>query len=156
MDNQIEHVEDVKISRLSVEQVKGVMGSIQNLWNEVDQRNLIMDLDPDYEFYQELQDVDIWFCIAAEYKGFTSLFSFIVQDSMHTKGQKQVLSDFIYTVPEHRGTGVADVLIQTAEDIGREKGATMMSVTLKEFDKHDSLIKRLGYTHFENNFQKAI
>lgn len=152
MDNKIEHV----ARRLTVEEVKGYIDTVQKCWNEVDQRNLIMDLNPDYEFYQFLYEQDKWFLYAVETPEAVSMYSFLVQDALHTLGQKQVLSDFIYVDPKHRGTVVTDLLIKTAEEVGREKGATMMSLTLKEFDKHDSLVERLGFTHFENNFQKAI
>ena len=151
-----ELIKDVRLERLTVEQVKPIMSHIQNLWDEVDQRNKAMKLDPDYSLYEQLEASDQWFFYTATYKGKMSLYSFFIQPSLHVKGTKQLISDFIYVDPEHRGTGIADILILASEDQAEQQGATLLVVTLKDFDRHDSLVERRGYTLFENSFQKVI
>lgn len=115
-----------------------------------------MDLDPDYELYKTLEDSNMWFMYAVEYEGKYSVYSFMIQPSLHVKGKKQLVSDFIYVDPSHRGTGIADILILASEDAGRREGADISLVTLKSFDRHDSLVGRLGYDLYENSFQKVI
>ncbi len=149
-------IEDVVLKRLHVEEVKGIMSHIQALWDEVDQRNTKMTLDPDYALYELLEAQGNWFFYTAEYEGKTSLFSFLIQPSLHVKGTKQLLSDFIYVDPEHRGTGIADILLLAAEDQAKKQGVRIISIVLKDFQKHNKLVERLGYTLYENNFQKVI
>ena len=149
-------VSEVELKRLRVEDVKKIMPTIQNLWDEVDQRNNAMKLDPDYDMYKQLEDIDMWFFYTATYEGKTSLFSFIIQPSLHVKGTKQMASDFIYVDPDHRGTGIADMLLLAAEDQAKKEGVRIISIVLKDFQKHNKLVERLGYTLYENNFQKVI
>jgi len=149
-------VGDVKLSRLRVEEVKELMQTVQKLWDEVDQRNPLMDLDPDYDLYKILENDNRWYFYAAEYKGLTSFYSFFIQPSLHVKGTKMLTPDFIYVQPEHRGQGVSDILILAAENTGKKEGANWASVTLKDFDKHNGLMERLGYALYENTFQKVI
>ena len=149
-------LEDVKLSRLSVEQVKQMMDVVQNLWDEVDQRNELMDLDPDYDLYRLLEKENTWYFMLAEYKESKSFYSFFVQPSLHNKGHKQLVPDFIYVDPAHRGLGVADILLLTAEHIAKREGANWASITLKSFQKHDDLVDRLGYELYEQTFQKVI
>ena len=151
-----ELIKDVKLERLTVEQVKPIMSYIQNLWDEVDQRNPTMSLDPDYDIYKTLEDLNHWFFYQVSYKGKKSFYSFLIQPSLHVKGTKQLLADFIYVDPEHRGTGIADILILASEDQAKQEGVRILSISLKDFDRHDSLVKRRGYTLFENSFQKVI
>ena len=151
-----ELIKDVRLERLTVEQVKPIMSNIQNLWDEVDQRNKAMKLDPDYSLYEQLEALDQWFFYTATYKGITSLYSFFIQPSLHVKGTKQLISDFIYVDPKHRGTGIADILILAAEDKARQEGVKLFVINLKDFDKHDKLVERFGYTLYENSFQKVV
>jgi len=149
-------VEDVDLKRLHVEEVKVIMSHIQRLWDEVDQRDSTMTLDPDYALYEQLESLNQWFFYTAEYKGKLSLYSFIIQPSLHVKGTKALSADFIYVDPEHRGKGIAEILLSASEDIARKEGVKIMSLTLKEFDKHDGLVERMGYTHYENVYQRII
>ena len=151
-----ELAKEVNLSRVTVEQIKPMMEYVQNLWDEVDQRNTTMKLDPDYKIYQELENRDMLFIYTAEYKGKISFYSFFIQPSFHVKGTKQLASDFIYVDPSHRGTGVADILLLASEDQAKKEGVRIISINLKEFDKHDSLIERLGYIHFENTYQRIL
>ena len=147
---------DYKLSRLHVHEVKALLGSVRALWDEVDQRNTLLSLDPDYALYEQLEALNSWFFYLVEYKGKHSFYSFFISPSLHVKGTKQLSSDFIYVDPEHRGQGIADILIQASEDQAKQEGVRIMSLNLKEFDKHDSLVDRLGYTHYENTYQRII
>lgn len=149
-------IAETKLTRLTLEQVRGLMPNIQNLWDEVDQRNKSMVLDPDFAIYEELEAMNRWFFYLAEYKGSNSFYSFFVQPSLHVRGTKQLVPDFIYVDPKHRGTGVADILLLCAEHIATEEGATHFSATMKSFQKHDGLMDRIGYTLYEQTFQKVI
>ena len=132
------------------------MAHVQALWDEVDQRDSMMSLDPDYALYELLEAQNHWFFYTAELEGKLSLYSFLIQPSLHVKGTKQLTSDFIYVDPEHRGKGVAEVLLMASEDIAKKEGVKVMSLTLKEFDKHDKLVDKMGYTHYENIYQRII
>ena len=132
------------------------MSHVQALWDEVDQRGSKMSLDPDYALYEQLEALNQWFFYTAEYKGSLSLYSFLVQPSLHVKGTKQLVSDFIYVDPKHRGKGIAEMLLGASEDTAKNEGVRIMSLNLKEFDKHDKLVERMGYTHYENTYQRII
>ncbi len=147
---------DCKLARLRVEEVQELMASIQALWDEVDQRNELMQLDPDYDLYKLLEIEDRWFFYTAEFEGKTSFYSFFIQPSLHVKGTQQLVPDFIYVVPEHRGTGVAETLLLAAEAKAKEAGVNWVSITFKDFNKHDKLAEKLGYKLYENTFQKVI
>jgi len=150
------NVNDVVLKRLHVGEVKGIMSHIQALWDEVDQRNTTMTLDPDYALYELLEAQNGWFFYTAEYEGKLSLYSFLIQPSLHVKGTKQLSSDFIYVDPAHRGKGIADILLAASEDRAKQEGVKIMSINLKEFDKHDKLVGKMGYTHYENTYQRII
>ena len=149
-------IAETQLTRLTLEQVKGLMPSIQSLWDEVDQRNKSMRLDPDFDIYAELEDLNRWFFYLARYEDSNSFYSFFVQPSLHVKGTKQLVPDFIYVDPSHRGKGIADILLLSAEHIAKEEGATHFSATMKSFQKHDELMDRIGYTLYEQTFQKVI
>jgi GNAT superfamily N-acetyltransferase len=149
-------ISETKLKRLTVDEVEQMITVVQATWDEVDQRNELMQLDPDYEIYKRAQEEDVWFFYTATYKGTTSFYSFFIQPSLHVKGTKQLIPDVIYVDPKHRGEGVADILLLAAENKAKEEGVKMISMTLKEFDKHNSLVERLGYTLYENTFQKVI
>ena len=149
-------VKEIVLKRLHVEEVKGIMSHVQALWDEVDQRDSTMTLDPDYAIYEELEALNQWFFYTAEYEGKMSLYSFLIQPSLHVKGTKCLAADFIYVDPEHRGKGIADILLSASEDQAKKEGVRIMSLNLKEFDKHDELVERMGYTHYENTFQRII
>lgn len=149
-------VEETQLKRLTVEEVEQMISIVQATWDEVDQRNEIMKLDPDYELYKQAEIADSWFFYTATYKGTTSFYSFFIQPSLHVKGSKQLIPDVIYVDPKHRGKGIADILLLAAEGKAKEAGVTMISITLKDFDKHNNLVERLGYKLYENSFQKVI
>lgn len=160
MVNKSKHVNEllleVELKRLTVEEVKTLMVTLQSLWDEVDQRNVLMDLSPDYDLYKNLEDKDVWFFYTATYEGSTSFYSFFIQPSLHVRGTKQLVSDFIYVVPDHRGTGIADILLSASEDKAKQEGVNTIVVNLKDFQKHENLVSRMGYKLYENSFQKVI
>jgi len=147
---------DIVLARLHTEEVMKLMDTVGDLWDEVDQRQGTMKLDPDWDIYRQLELEDKWFFYTATKDGHTSFYSFFIQPSIHVKGTLHMFSDCIYVAPEHRGAGVADTLIQASEAKGREVGVNMMTITLKDFDRHDSLVERLGYTKYENTFQRIL
>ena len=149
-------VKDVVLKRLHVQEVKGIMRHVQALWDEVDQRGSMMTLDPDYALYEQLEALDRWFFYSLEYKGKLSFYSFFIQPSFHVKGTKQLSADFIYVDPKHRGQGIAEILLMASEDTAKKEGVNLLSIGLKDFDKHDKLVEKMGYTHYENTYQRII
>lgn len=157
-------LEEVKLTRLTVDAFKDLLVPLKKMWSSVKQLNSTMELDPDFESYRALQESNVWFLFSAEYKDTISLFSFFIQPSLHIKSTKYLTSDFIYVDPKHRGKGVADILLLAAEDQAKKEGVHIMSIVLKNIERHDtlnierhdSLTNRLGYSMYENNFQKVI
>ena len=149
-------IEETKLKRLTTEEVEQMITVVQATWDEVDQRNELMQLDPDYALYKQAELTDVWFFYTATYKNTVSFYSFFIQPNLHVKGTKQLVPDVIYVDPKHRGKGIADILLLAAEAKGKEEGVNMISITLKDFDKHNTLVERLGYKLYENTFQKVI
>ena len=105
-------IAETQLTRLTLEQVKGLMPNIQSLWDEVDQRNKSMRLDPDFDIYEELEDLNRWFFYLARYEDSNSFYSFFVSliSGMNLNKNVKLVEEMLYLIWQLGGKCIQTVL----------------------------------------------
>jgi len=141
----------------SVDQVKDdIWPLLQACWEEVDQLAEHMELDPDWEKFQQLQDMGMLRTYTSrnnegEMVGFICV---IIQSLLHSKGNYHAMTDVAYVKPEYRGKFTT--LLSLVEEDLKEEGVGWFSFVLKSWDKRGKFLEDMGFTLFENTYQKKV
>ena len=125
-------------------------------WDEVDQSNKVLDFDPDWASYAQLNKqgmIRYYGAYGDDHKqeGFAI---FLISPSLHCKGKFMATSDSVYLTKGYRahGTEFINLII---EDL-RSEGVHWFSLHLKAWLDSGKLAKQIGCTHYENVLQRSL
>lgn len=130
---------------------------LQKHWEELANHKDIRPLDPDYQMYLAMNDMQIIrvFTVRSDEK-LIGYSIWIVHNNLHYKTWIYAVSDIYWLEPEHRKTGVSFDFFFKTEDWLKTLGVKSITVQDKLTHKHNSFFNRLGYTAIEQNYEKVI
>lgn len=146
------------ITRLTVQELKTeVYPTLKQHWDEVDQRNKLYCFDPDWDLYQQLEDINRHFAICARDEGrVVGYVSSLVQPMLHCKGHLQIISEAFFVLPEYRSKGVGRAILEACKKVGQEVGANYWHLNIKANIKDKSLMEYLGLELQELSYGGSI
>ena len=128
----------------------------QAAWGEVDQLADHMELDPDWDKAKQMEDMGMWrtYTSRNEEGEMVGFICVIIQSLLHSKGNYHAMTDVAYVKPEYRGK--FKTLLTLVEEDLKEEGVKWFSFVLKSWDKRGKFLEDMGFTLFENTYQKKV
>jgi GNAT superfamily N-acetyltransferase len=103
-------------------------------------------LDPDYETYLRLEELDILHIYTVrDGETLVGYLVLIVHEMLHHKGIKYALSDIIYVAPEYRNSRIAAELITMAKYDLQDMGVKRFIMAMKVRQEFRRLLSKLGF-----------
>jgi len=145
---------DVKMATFFEEE----KGLLEKHWRAISNSPDKIILKPDISKYQILQDGKLLRNIIAydgeKMVGYVIIF---LAPHMHYSDDVFAMVDVIFVDPEYRNSKVGIVLINNAERLCREEGASVLSYHTKPAHKAiETILYRKGFSHFENIIGKIL
>jgi hypothetical protein len=126
-------------------------------YNEIALSKDKIELGPDWDMYQALEDANLLHFYTMRENGFLAgYFAMIAMRDLHYKDHIFALNDLIYINPKSRKGFNAWRLIKFAERDLKDVGVSVMHINVKTHKPFDRLLVRLGFEHSENIFRKYI
>lgn len=114
-------------------------------------------LNPDYERYQLLEDMDVLHTyVARDDDEIIGYLVVMAQEHLHHKGIKYAISDLIYVAPEHRKSMVAYNMIMIAEEDLKQLGVKRLVIAMKIKQQFRELLSSAGFMPSEELWEKSI
>ncbi len=137
--------------------IKDIKPLLEKHWEEIALNKDKINLNPDYEKYEELSDMGlIRIFTARDEAELVGYFAVTVTPNLHYKDHKYAINDVIYLEQNLRGLGVGKRLISFAEDGLKEAGVSVLVVNTKVHQPFDILMEKLDYTLQERVYSKYI
>lgn len=138
----------MQIKRVTLDEMKRAYASIEECWDEVDQRKAMsMVLNPDWNIYKELEKTGRLFLYIVGERGFISV---IASPDLHRKGHLSAVTDVIWIEKEMRG-GFFRAVPVIEEDL-IEAGVDILSITVKSREEDEIY----GYSLYEKTYQRRL
>lgn len=152
------HTSGVELAIETVEQVKSdILPLLKEHWEEAEANKELIKMNPCWDTYLKLQDEGMLGIFTARKDGdLVGYFVVIANKNPHCKDHIFGVNDVIYLKPEYRGTYLGSDMIMYAEKYMAKYGASVFVINTKTHIPFDSVLKRLGFTHIENVYSKAI
>ena len=150
-----EEVEPIQIKR-------SMMSLVRQNWEEVDGNSVNLDMNVDWEKYEQLYAqghlvVIGAFVLSGEDKKTPIGYSVdILGDNPHTKGNVFSVCDLLYIHPEFRGLGVGKVLTEMGDRLLKGYGVAVRNIHSKLTHPIDNMLTELEYSHIENVYTKSL
>lgn len=126
-------------------------------WLEVEDHKEEIPLEPDWLRYRELASGGFLTVITVRDDSALVGYSLILtMPSLHSKSVKLGVNDVVYLKPLYRKTGLGTSLFKKVEEVMKEKGVKLLSVSTKTKQPFDDLCIRLGYENTERLYTKYI
>lgn len=128
---------------------------IDELWGEVDQRKEHTPLDVNVDTYIQLTNSGVYkpYTIRTDDRKLIGYIGIFVHPSLHCK-DKDAVTDLMFVLPEYRGLG-SNLLKLIEEDL-REEGVNSFSFITKVKLDSGRLAEKLGFTLYEQTYQKRL
>lgn len=125
-------------------------------WDEVDMYATHMDLDPDWENIELLEQSGMWrtYTLRDDNGVLVGVICVVVQGLLHSKSNYVAITDVAYVEKDFRGN-FKDFLEVVEEDL-KDEGVRTFVFNLKSWDKRGEAFKKLGYEHSENVYTKMV
>lgn len=133
-----------------------VFSLAEEAWNEVDQMKVSRNLDPDRDLYTALnaQGMIRLYNMYTEDNELVGFAIYIINPSLHCKGEFDATSDVIYIKPEYRNTGKE--FLQLIIDDLKEEGVTWFSLIVKAWLDNGKLAKAIHCDPYETTYQRSL
>lgn len=113
-------------------------------------------LEPDYDRYAEFEKADALVFLTLRYEGaLAGYFNGVITRSLHYKSCLQFTTDLLYVSIPYRGNrkglNGADLLIEKAKEIGKDRGCKVFDCNFKfaRAIHMQKLLERQGFEPFE-------
>ncbi len=137
-----------------IEEVKPLL---EAHYKEIAKHKDKINLNPDYDKYQILDDIDMLHSIVVREDGkVIAYYISFVNIHPHYKDHIFAVNDIVYVDPKHRSKGVAVNMIRYAEEDLKSLGVSVMTVHMKEDKAFESLCKFVGMERTEFLYSKYI
>jgi GNAT superfamily N-acetyltransferase len=127
-------------------------------WEEVALNKDVIELSPDFEKYQVLEDIDVLHSVIGRdgAGNITCYFISFVQPHVHYSETVFAMNDILYVKPELRHTGLALELFKYAETDLKSKGVDVITLHAKRDHQFKNLCEAFGASEAEVTFSKYI
>ena len=116
-----------------------------------------IDLNPDYDSYYLCEKAGLLDTVIAREEGrIVGYFLSFIFKNPHYKDHYFAVNDIIYVEPTLRKTGVALDMVKFAEERLREKGVSVMTISMKANMPFENLCRGLGMDKSEYVYTKYI
>ncbi len=126
-------------------------------WEELANNKDIRPLDPAYDTYLILNDIEMlrFFTVRVDDK-LIGYSSWMVTNNLHYKTWKYAVCDVYYLNPEYRKTGISLDFFFKIEDWLKSLGVKSITVQDKINHSHAKFFDKLGFKAIEQNYEKVI
>lgn len=126
-------------------------------WKELANHQDIRPLDPDYDLYTKLSDMNIIRIFTARDEGKLVGYScFYVAPNFHYKTWVYAACDVYYLNPDYRQSGTGREMFIKMEKWLKSLGVKAVVVQDKVNHSHEKFFRFLGYTPVEQHYEKVL
>jgi len=132
---------------------------IHNHWEEVEQYKDKIKLNPDFNKYIELDNLGMLHVVTARREQDLKLIGYfisVIMPPLHHKDHLFAVSDIIYIAPEYRGKLLGLKLIKYTEKKLKEKGVSVLNITMKTHASFEKILERIDFNKQEITYTKYI
>jgi GNAT superfamily N-acetyltransferase len=124
---------------------------------ELESRQHIMELDPDMESYEAIEDAGSLLALFAYDEGEIVGYSIsFLLPHMHSRGVLVCQNDALYVDPDRRNESFGRRLIQETERIAHERGAKLVTWNARTGTRFEEFMPSIGYSVREIVFSKEL
>ena len=130
---------------------------LQDHYSEIARNQDFVELDPNYDQYQLLDESDMLHVFTARDGG--KLIGYVVTflvPNLHYKTTNFGLVDILFLKKEYRGRMVGYKMIKSAEESLKTIGVQVLQVGMKLAHDFGPMLERMGYTEIERTFEKVL
>lgn len=139
------------------EVVEDIKPLIENHWEEIALNKEKIKLNPDWEIYEALNDIDRLRIFTVRDDGRLVGYNIlIINKHLHYKDHVFAVNDLIFIDEAYRGRTVAYRLIKYVEKMLKESGVSVMVMNMKVKSPFDKLLEGCGFTYVERIYSKYI
>lgn len=126
-------------------------------WDEVAKKKHLLELHPDWEFYERAEDAGRLVILLAERRGSVVGYSVnLVNQHPHYRHVTIFQQDLLYVHPDERGTRLGQRLMDATEGQARKAGAHLVLTHSKPDTALDRMLPRLGYAIQDHVWAKEV
>lgn len=130
---------------------------LEKHWEEIALNKDTIKLNPDWDAYADLEDVDILRVFTArDGDKLVGYFVTFVKAHLHYKDHLFAYNDILFLSKDYRKGYTGAKLMKFAEKCLKQDGVSVLVVNTKRHRPFDVLLKWLGYTHIENLYSKVL
>ena len=130
---------------------------LQDHYSEIARNQDFVELDPNYDQYQLLDESDMLHVFTARDGG--KLIGYVVTflaPNLHYKTTNFGLIDILFLKKEYRGRMVGYKMIKSAEESLKTIGVQVLQIGMKLAHDFGPMLERMGYTEIERTFEKVL
>ena len=126
-------------------------------WEEIALNQDIIELNPDWDAYGELDRSGLLrvFTVRNKVESLVGYFVVIVSRSLHYKDHVFANNDIIFVLPEYRKGTTGIKLIDFAERELEAEGIRALNINTKDHQSFDAILQRRGYQMIERVYSKV-
>lgn len=131
---------------------------LERHWNEVAGHKDKIPLNPDFDRYKELANMDALCCTTMRSDGeLVGYFICFVVPHIHYKEHPMAFNDAIFILPEYR-RGLTPVIsmLKSAEKELRRRGVSKIVINTKLTNDFGPVLRRVGFVAFETVYEKML
>jgi GNAT superfamily N-acetyltransferase len=126
-------------------------------WEEIAHNRDLIKLDPDWDKYQKLAQMQMLSVATARVDGILVGYQiYIVAPHMHYRQSLTALSDVLYLAPEYRQGRAGIRLMQCAEEELKRLNVQRIVQNVKVTNDWSKILERMGYKPFEYIYTKLL
>jgi len=130
---------------------------LEKHWEEIALHKDKIELNPDYDKYQEMEDAGTLHIVTARIGGrLVGYFISFIMLHPHYKDHSFAVNDILFVDMSYRRTTVGVGMFKYAENKLKEMGVSVIMVSMKTHAPFDQLCESLGYDNVERNYSKYI
>lgn len=130
---------------------------LQLHWEELANNKDVRPLNPDYDRYTQLNNLDYIRLFTVRSLGrLVGYSTWYVSYNLHYKDWMYASNDVYYLDPGYRNKGNGHIMFQETEKWLKSMGVKNVVVQDKLHQSHESFFVKLGFTPIEQNYEKII
>lgn len=130
---------------------------IKKHWEEIALNKDKIKLNPDWDTYYKLEDLEMLHCYTARKDNvLVGYFTVVITKGLHYVDYKFGACDIIFISPEYRKGRAGANLIKYVEQDLNSKGVSVLAINTKVHAPFDKLLQKLDYSLIERIYSKNI
>jgi N-acetylglutamate synthase-like GNAT family acetyltransferase len=129
----------------------------QSHWEEVALDKAAIPLEPNYEMYQQLSEMEVLHLVTVREDGNVIGYHIsMIHGHLHYKSSKTCFTDIFFVVKEKRKGFVGIKLLKFMEQSVKDLGVQKIYMGCKTHIDITPVLEHLGYKHIEKIFTKVL